>query len=294
MDYKEKVIALLNSQDLSNEQKEKLERIFPELAESEDERIRKWLKHIIGEWSYDDLFAKGFRKEDIIAWLEKQGEQNPADKIEPKFHEGDWVVRNGKTLQISHIDEVLDGTFHYWFTVGTWLSSAKMEDAHLWTVQDAKDGDVLCTYECDVPKIVFILKGTPKKHCALSYHCYYNIMYPHFESDSVKGCLAPNDEDVKPATKEQRAQLEKAMTNAGYTFDFEKIKLKKIEPKLADTEKGAKGNEREIPNSAWSEEDEKMLNDILMCGERHCYLDAGNIAWLVSLKERVQPQLKQE
>ena len=36
----------------------------------------------------------------------------------------------------------------------------------------------------------------------------------------------------------------------------------------------------------WSEEDEKMLNDILMCGEHHCYLDAGNIAWLKSLKDR--------
>ena len=37
---------------------------------------------------------------------------------------------------------------------------------------------------------------------------------------------------------------------------------------------------------AWSEEDERMLNDILMCGEHHCYLDAGNIDWLKSLKER--------
>lgn len=40
----------------------------------------------------------------------------------------------------------------------------------------------------------------------------------------------------------------------------------------------------------WSEEDEKMLNDILMCGERHCYLDAGNIAWLKSLRDKVQPK----
>ena len=41
MDYKEKVIALLKSQELSKEQKEKLENIFPELKESEDERIRR-------------------------------------------------------------------------------------------------------------------------------------------------------------------------------------------------------------------------------------------------------------
>ena len=36
MDYKEKVIALLNSKELSKEQKGKLEEIFPELKESED------------------------------------------------------------------------------------------------------------------------------------------------------------------------------------------------------------------------------------------------------------------
>ena len=41
-----------------------------------------------------------------------------------------------------------------------------------------------------------------------------------------------------------------------------------------------------VPKQEWSEEDEKMLNDILTCGERHCYLDAGNIAWLKSLKNR--------
>ena len=52
-----------------------LDTIIPELKESEDERIRKFLKLIIGEWSYDDLSAKGFKKENIIAWLEKQGEK---------------------------------------------------------------------------------------------------------------------------------------------------------------------------------------------------------------------------
>ena len=94
--------------------------------------------------------------------------------------------------------------------------------------------DVLCTYECYEPKIVFILKGTPKKHYALSYHCYYNIMYPHFASDSEKGCLAPNDEDVKPATKEQRDLLFQKMKEAGYEWDADKKELKKIEQKLVE------------------------------------------------------------
>ena len=74
MDYKEKVIALLNSQELSDEQKRKLEEIFPELKESEDERIRNKLINIVKECGCRYQLDMS----DHIAWLEKQGEQKPA------------------------------------------------------------------------------------------------------------------------------------------------------------------------------------------------------------------------
>lgn len=64
MDYKEKVIALLNDQELSKEQKEKLENIFPELNESKDDRI---------------VNLKGTDVDEVIAWLEKQGEKKPTE-----------------------------------------------------------------------------------------------------------------------------------------------------------------------------------------------------------------------
>jgi len=74
MDYKEKVIALLNSQELSKEQKEKLENIFPELAESEDEITRKSLIRFLKS----PFVNKNITDEKVapwIAWIEKQGEQ---------------------------------------------------------------------------------------------------------------------------------------------------------------------------------------------------------------------------
>ena len=158
-------------------------------------------------------------------------EQKPVDNIEPKFKVGDWITDGNNALlcvekfEIDYGYELKatdDQIFHF--------VSPNLVDAnyHLWTIQDAKDGDVLCTYECDEPKIVFILKGTPKKHYALSYHCYYNIMYPHFASDSEKGCLAPNDEDVKPATKEQRDLLFQKIKEEEYEWDAERKELKKI------------------------------------------------------------------
>lgn len=201
---------------------------------------------------YDEL-AKLPKEE-----LEKQGEKKPAKNIDEiwkdagyefdfdmkklkkigqksivnvkaKFLEGEWVVNKlGDSWHIDSIDtknyQVSDGKGNY-----NWFPISKQDEMHLWTINDAKEGDVLCTYECDEPKIVFIIKGTPKKHYALSYYCYYNIMYPHFKYDSERGCLAPNDEDVKPATKEQRDTLFAKMKDACYDFDFDKKVLKKIE-----------------------------------------------------------------
>ena len=50
-----------------------IEEIFPKLKESDDERIKKDLIQWIDE--FPDTIWRGHYKKDIIAWLEKQGEQ---------------------------------------------------------------------------------------------------------------------------------------------------------------------------------------------------------------------------
>lgn len=117
-----------------------IEEMFPELKESEDERIRKeiighvrntrcvteegaerivkWISWLekqgnlmralqeankkIGELVEENYYLKEEQKgklvltpeayERILKLVEKQDEQKPADKIEPKFHEGDWIT----------------------------------------------------------------------------------------------------------------------------------------------------------------------------------------------------------
>ena len=68
MDSKRKVVV----------EKQALETIFPELAESEDERIRRWLcdyfSSIDKAWIHKDITCI-----DILRWLEKQKEQKPAE-----------------------------------------------------------------------------------------------------------------------------------------------------------------------------------------------------------------------
>lgn len=71
-----------------------VERYFPELKESEDEKIRKEL-YIYLDWldGRKDYAPRGeYTIRDMISWLEKQGEQNPDNKVGPKFKAGDWIT----------------------------------------------------------------------------------------------------------------------------------------------------------------------------------------------------------
>ena len=69
-------------------------------------------------------------------------------------------------------------------------------------------------------------------------YCHVNTDDGRFYDDIGRNeCFCLIDAVVNPATKEQREQLEKAMADAGYTFDFNKKELKKIEQKLSENVK---------------------------------------------------------
>ena len=78
--------------------------IVPELKESEDERIRKVL---VGWIKCEPLssFEKGFSQEQILAWLEKQGEHA---NFRNKIQIGDKVTRNedGVLVNLSQLNRV--------------------------------------------------------------------------------------------------------------------------------------------------------------------------------------------
>ena len=252
--------------------------IFPELAESEDEKIRKAI-HIYLDWldGRKDYQPKGdYTIKDMIAWLEKQGEQKQTDKVEPKFHEGEWIVQeNIGTYKVIEVREswyeVIDVEDNHYS-----IAFDKEYMCHLWTIQDAKDADVLYSLDSNRP---FIYKERNGYEQAKAY-CGLNI-YGKFFVSGTKDYVITLDKYV-PATKEQRDTLMKAMADAGYTFDFDKRELKKIEQKPA----------------AWSEEDEVKINRIVACLENLNVADNDillkDVDWLKSLKDRVQPQPNQE
>ena len=65
-------------------QHEALQILIPELEESEDERIRKALIHLISEQDGILTAINGISVKNILAWLEKQKEQKPAECLNPE------------------------------------------------------------------------------------------------------------------------------------------------------------------------------------------------------------------
>ena len=247
--------------------KEWLERMFPQLKELEDEKIRKELIQYLEDCP--NLPNGQYSRADFFTWLKKQGGQKP--DIEMKTPEESLGVDSDTYNKI--VDECIYGEPK--FKVGNWYQCTKdffgkgvtfdkntayycakegclqneygchiaiVEDLYnnfkLWTIKDARDGDVL-VYDGEI----FMIKSYTLWNKIVYYCCYDGkILHKH----SIYGSWRREDFDkVHPATKEQRELLFQKMEEAGYEWDEEKKESKKIGQK-----------------SAWSREDEQNLNAV--------------------------------
>ena len=291
--YKEKYESLLRDIDIAiagqkeGEMKTVLQNLKERHTESEDEKIRKALIHLINEQDGFLTAINGISVKDVIAWLEKQGEQpnkvslwkhwkdgiagngegkltylikigntynltsclgfecdyielseldsltlekqgeqKSDDKLEPKLKTGDWIISSEGTLR--NIVEV--GRTGYATDKG-WLPQEDYEkNFHLWTIQDAKEGDVL--YHKSPSGIEYIVMSS-------GVNRFGNIdSYFRYNSVDGFGISVPSvfntKEDITPATKEQRDLLFQEMKVAGYEWDDEKKELRKIEQQPGD------------------------------------------------------------
>ncbi len=200
-------------------------RFFPELKESEDERVIKALKE---GFKYHQLFNPtfgGIPCVEIVNWLEKQGNHKLTDKAEPKFHKGDWIISDtiNQDYHICKITDIKDGNYTVESIYG--YKGHNQFDAfdnayRLWTIQDAKPGDIL-ELDCGI--------GIFKDNCIGGYniHCYCYYSYEDV-LEINKNSLYDNYQS-HPATKEQRERFFAAIHDAGYEWDAEKKELKKFE-----------------------------------------------------------------
>ena len=157
----------------------------------------------------------------------EKNEQKSANKIEPRFKVGDWVVQNYNLLKIRYV-----GNEYYCFeTVDAYVDYMLVSEIdslyHLWTIQDAKVGDVL-EFEDHGRLVIGILSGINKTTGKVDVSCL-------LEDNKFKLVFFYNLDTVSPhpAIKEQRDILMKAMNDAGYKWNTRTKTLEKLaEPKF--------------------------------------------------------------
>lgn len=240
-----------------------LPELFPEIKELDDEEIRKELISM----------CQTLGKEEWIAWLEKQGEQKPADMVEQKFQIGDWVVDGLDSVY--QIKEIKENKYFLQFYDSHDVISIKIStidnDCHLWTIEDAKDGDVL-SYRNG--QWIFIYKEKIDDN-SFYYHTLYSTIRQDLIIDDIGFTLL--DIAIVPATKEQRDLLFQKMKEAGYEWDADKKELKKVEQKPAE----------------WSKEDERLFQiiiDILDKEEHKGHLSHVDLIACVRKLKSLRPQ----
>lgn len=248
---------------------------------------------------------------DWISWLEKkrcyddnkkQGEQKPADKVKPKFHEGEWITNGDYTWQIvsiTNLDYTLrsqDGK-----RVDDTMSSYMDEHFHSFTIQDAKNGDVLVAPPVrgsEHSEQIFIFKEIKDRDYVKNAVEYYCRCTDNEFSPNERGFMGQSDDYFIPATKEQRDLLFQKMKEAGYEWDANKKELKKTINE-EQTKKNLQDNSfRRMfeQKSALSEEDNNCLSTIIAEFSKCAGKSVSKDEWmrcndfLHSLRDRVKPK----
>ena len=177
------------------------------IIEEKDDMSACW--KLDGSWIYD------LTSNDLVIVEEVE---------DPEFKFGDWVVYcNGDVGLITGIDE--NG---YSLSNDGYIPFMCARDIRLWTIKDAKAGDVLVDTEGSVFIFRKICEGYPNAYGGI------NIINEFAHADESgdwthKPCF--------PATKKQRRLLFKKMKEAGYEWNAEKLELKKIKPEFWSDDK---------------------------------------------------------
>lgn len=268
--------------------------IFPELKENSDEEIRKELTEFLKSASEGCLdISTPYKKFGRwLDWLSSRSEQKSDDRVE-KFKVGEWVVNKfGGLWHIDSFDkknyQVSDGEGN-----NNYFSIDYQDEMHLWTIADAKDGDVLVASDGSIFLFAGVVDCACKYYAALATDNYVKI------NKEAKDGYWETSRAVIPATKEQRDKFEKAMSDVGYAFDFDKKGLKIDFSKHLKYNPDAPSIFKENPT--WNEEDEKMIWAIPLIIKSYPnqevfygYSKEKLISWIKSLKDRVLPQSRQD
>ena len=190
------------------------------------EELVSWLKSLRPQrWTPSEKQGKqksintDFKAKDCYV-SKVDGKIHIVGKFEPKFKVGDWVVTDlFNIVQIKAIDNgkyILEDTMRF---------SIDVEYAdywwHKWTIEDAKDGDVLVS----ASNQPFIYNG---KYTDSTIGAYIGINYDGKELFIEEASNWTGNKNVKPATKEQRDFLFQRIKEDGYEWNADEKVVNKV------------------------------------------------------------------
>ena len=170
-------------------------------------------------------------------------------QAKPMFKVGDWIVGNEGIFKITQYED--EHGYDLTDTTGCvvhFVSPDYVEsNFHLWSIADAKDGDVLAT-----DGFICIFKKLDKDGYYIFSPCIYTIKdgleIISDENDTIGSC------SFKPATKEDRKLLFRKIKEKCYQWDDEKKELKKIPPhyNISNFHAGMPVLVRDSDNDEWT------------------------------------------
>ena len=137
--------------------------------------------------------------------------------VKPNFKVGDWITDGTCKVKITDINNT-----HYWYSKNCILGEIESinKKYHLWTIQDAKDGDILID---EATHTIGIFEEISKTHWRSKIYCGNSTWGSLFHNGGLHATEA-----TKPAIKEQRDLLFQKMKEEGYKWDAEKKELRNI------------------------------------------------------------------
>jgi len=232
--------------------------IFPELRESEEERIRKEIKDIVLSYRSNCVYEGNHHFDECLAWLEKQKENPknadsiPSDcassaKCEDRWHKvGDSLPDNPREVLCK--DEARN------YFIGRYYVGEG------WEISNYDDEDKPHHFNPPVSKWIDFPTEKQKEQKPAEYvNVKLNDGYPVVSSDKIV-------EDS-------------AYCGPGVTVNGEPINT---EPKQVDI------------SAEWSEEDEEIFNEIIEKAKGGKWIEFDEIIWLVNRFKSLRPQKKED
>lgn len=152
-----------------------------------------------------------------------QNKQKPIIEVKSKFKVGDWVLFMNKHESIYQVEKIENGYYILRHINGGIFKIRTLynEDLRLWTIEDAKDGDILSYITDDEDLWIMIYRSLYEPY---KNHVHYRALLVN-DDFSDKGTCCIDIDYLKPATKKQRDLLFQKIKESGYNWNSYKKEL---------------------------------------------------------------------